>query len=272
MTQLAEPLPFSLETYYPQFLEVGIPEGIPAVRAWRGWIRPFSSNQEAIRILRSFEADRPVTVDRGTLAASGNTHVLPPHWCERLLVSMGTAFEVLLLDREEPRHPTIYCVSPRICRRTFPCHPHSREDIAIVQGRGPLPALCVYSAAEHRFADDQPRIVQFLDQAATYLAKHLIWTKTRRLYTFPDGAEIRMPLPGELIVDCESRIKTHPVMQLVPTTRREWRGFWPGLTAPTGIERHLETIRPTTQCWCGSGSPYEECHRPRELAWFNRPR
>lgn len=257
-----------LKAYYPQFSEVEVPAGTSAIRAWYGRVRPFRDEYIARAILRLFEADMALIIDQGEILPDDVARTLPSHWCEPLLVSMNMVFEVLLLDFEVPQHPRIYCVSPRICRRTFPCHPHLRDDISIAIGRGPLPALCIYSAAEHIFTGEEPRIVQFLDQSATYLAKHLIWTRTRRLYGASDGRVIRAPSPGELIVDCEARIRTFSGVQVVPEHRREWHGYWAGLTAASGLKKHLETIDSTKLCWCGSGVQYGECHRPRELALF----
>ncbi len=256
-----------LESYYPQFFETEVPSGTSATQAWQGYIQPFRNDNIAQRLLRAFEANRSVTVDQGFLSVGDQTARLPQHWAEPLLVSMTTCFKLLVLDYEPPKHPRVYSLSPRICRSLFPWHPHLRDDIPIDYRRGALPALCIYSAAEFTFKAQELRIVEFMDQVATYLAKHLIWTKTRRLYRLPDWRVVQCPVPGELIVDCEPRVghKSSACFQKTETkSRGAWIGYWPGNIAATGPEAHLRTIQPHLPCWCGSGLPYQACHREKE--------
>jgi hypothetical protein len=257
----------ALEGHYPRFFETEVPPGTSATQAWQGYMQPFRDDITARQLLRAFEANRRVTVDQGFLSVEHGAARLPQHWAEPLLVSMTTCFKLLVLDYKPPQHPRVYSLLPRICRRLYPWHPHLRDDIPIDYRSGPLPALCIYSAAEFAFKEHELRLVELMDQAATYLAKHLIWTKTRRLYRLPDWAIIHCPVPGELILDCEPRMVHRSSMcfqKTVPKPRLAWSGYWPGQVAPTGPEAHLRTIKPDFPCWCGSGLSHQACHREKE--------
>ncbi len=205
----------ALEEYYPQFFEAEVPDGISAIQAWTGKIQPFRDDQMARKVIRLLDANMPLSIDQGFLTQPPDGKQLPSHWCEPLLVSMTTVFEILVLDYEKPKHPRGYCTSPPICRGSFPGQPHLRNDLSISYGRGSLPALCVYSAADFTFHERLPRIVQFVDQIATYLAKHLVWMRTRRLIDTVTGSVVHTPLPGEMIstlrVESISPIPLHEI-------------------------------------------------------------
>ena len=119
-----------------------------------------------------------------------------------------------------------------------------------------------------------PRLVEFVDQTATYLAKHVIWLRTRRLYDTATGALLYAPQPGEIIIDTETRDLNHVpgVCKESRQSHRIWLGYWPGTTATMGPVDHTRAIQPESPCWCGSGAKYGSCHRPRELAWLRAAR
>jgi hypothetical protein len=100
------------------------------------------------------------------------------------------------------------------------------------------------------------RSAQFIDQVSLWVARHLIWLRTRRLYRNSLGgiSEIFVPMPGE------------PVGYASPSGQF-WRGHWAGPRArATTAAEHVRSISPNTECWCGSGTNYGGCHRPREAA------
>jgi hypothetical protein len=141
-------------------------------------------------------------------------------------------------------------------RRLSECH-HLRRDKPIrVDGKS-IAALCVYSGAVQRFDSTRNRLEQQLDQTATYLAKYLIWLRTRQLYRRTDEGPklVRHRAP-------------HGKITLAEMSRSPdlfWEGHWPGPCAPSGTEAHLATIKPDDECWCWSGKAYGECCRPREF-------
>jgi hypothetical protein len=136
-------------------------------------------------------------------------------------------------------------------------NPHLRHDKSINIEGVSYPALCVYSGSLQQFGTDRNRIEQFLDQVATYLAKHIIWLRTRRLYRQTvNGSElVRAKLPQERALHAE----------LDRSKDLFCEGHWPGKSAPSGPMPHLATIKPDEECWCWSGEKYCECCRPREL-------
>jgi hypothetical protein len=225
-------------------------------------------------LLRLLDRDMQVDVDQGTLIPSIESFGLQPHRLEQLLVSTSISFSIVVLDYGEKRHPEAYSVAPYIDRIAHPGQPHLRLDRVISHGGRTIPALCVYSAAEYRYSATAPRLVEFLDQTATYLAKHVIWLRTRRLYDAATGALLYAPQPGEIIMDTETRDMTYMlgVCKRSRQSRRIWSGYWPGTTAAMGPVDHTRTIQPDSSCWCGSGERYGSCHRPVELAWLRATR
>ncbi len=247
-----------------------VPPGTSASRAWCGKIRPMDNDDAARKLLRYLDRDMQVDVDQGMLIPAGDDPDLPPHRLEPLLVSTGICFSLVVLDYGEKRHPEAYSVAPYIDPLTNPGQPHLRLDRVLAHAGRMIPALCVYSAAEFRYSAAVPRLAEFLDQTATYLAKHVIWLRTRRLYDAATGVLLYAPRPGEIIIDTETRDVTYVpgVCKKSLQSRRIWSGFWPGKTAAMGPADHTRIIKPQSLCWCGSGEQYGSCHRPTELAWL----
>ena len=109
-----------------------------------------------------------------------------------------------------------------------------------------------------------PRIVQFLDQTATYIGRHIIWLRTRVEIPARFGGTFHVPSPGEPIFDHRPRFETDPIANVRSRRYATWSGYWPGPVAPSGASEHLRTIRPLRECWCCSGKKYGECHRPMD--------
>ena len=180
---------------------------------------------------------------------------MTPHPADKFLIGMHTTFESLFLWIAAVR-ASLACRSNRSCRPTF-CHfIPTHRDCSITIANHRLPAMCVYSGAIFQFAPGTDRIVQFLDQVATYLARHAIWLRTRVLFRCnavgKDKIEDR-PKPGEMIVDTETKEsfdKKHGDLY--------WNGYWPGNTAPSGSEAHLADRNRNEPCWCWSGKPYKD--------------
>jgi len=242
---------------YPQFGRAPVPADSGAVAAWTGVVQPFLGDAVARQFLRCLEAGKSFDVVEGTIEAHAPGHTA--HWADPWLIDMQTRFTLLVLEFEGREHPRAYALRPEISLYCNP-NPHLRCDKTIRIGRQELPALCIYSAAAFTYRPEWPKIVQFLDQASTYLGRHLIWLRTR----VEDGNPARVPAPGELILDVHPRIQTDPVACLANRRPRRWVGYWPGPVAPTGFSEHLRTIRPSQECWCCSGEKYRDCHRPIE--------
>jgi len=244
---------------YPQFTCVPAPVGSGARNAWQGTIQPFADDITAMQILRRIEAGEPFENDAGSLFCQ-QPPAMTPHPADKFLIGMHTTFKVLVLELPQFEHPCAYLLEPELSPHFLSFHPHTRRDCSITIANHRLPAMCVYSGAIFQFAPGTDRIVQFLDQVATYLARHAIWLRTRVLFRCnavgKDKIEDR-PKPGEMIVDTETRKKTFDKKH----GDLYWNGYWPGNTAPSGSEAHLATIKPNRPCWCWSGKPYKDCHR-----------
>jgi hypothetical protein len=250
--------------YYPNFTPAEVPPGTSALHAWIGSMQPFEDDESSRLLLRALDENRPVEIDRGTLRAISYPEV--SHAKEKLLAGMQVTFQLLLLEFPPPAHPRVYGLTPRISEYVFPAHPHLRRDQPIVYGGVSLPALCIYSAADFRYLKQTPQSVEFLDQAATFLAKHLIWIRTRQLFNIPTNKLIYSPSKGSLVLDFEPREEDNvsAVSRCIRRTTRVWKGYWPGKTAPAGVVAHIRTISPNFECWCGSGLLYKNCHLPIE--------
>jgi hypothetical protein len=253
-----------LQCYYPGFSPVEVPSGTSARRAWIGSLQPFEDDESSRLLLRALDENRAVQIDRGTVRAISYPDASHP--LEELLTTMRVSFNLLLLEFAPPVHPRVYGLKPRISQYVFPAHPHLRGDQRIEYRGARLPALCVYSAADFRYLKEIPTSVEFLDQIATFLAKQLIWIRTRRLFDIDTGQLIYAPPAGDLILDFEPRSEDNvPIVSLrVRSTTRIWKGYWPGDTAPVGPAAHVATISPHSECWCGRGLLYRDCHLPNE--------
>jgi hypothetical protein len=252
---------------YPQFEQVPVPDGSDASSAWIGTIQPFSDDTAGRKFLRCVEEGLPFEVVEGTILSNPPSN--STHWADPWLVAMGMRFRLLILEFDDQEHPRAYSLQPEISRSSHPLHPHLRADLVINVGRRELPALCVYSGAVFNFSPKWPRIVQFLDQTAAYIGRHIIWLRTRIEIPASLGDALRVPCPGEPIFDQRPRNETDPLASVRPRGFSTWFGYWPGPVAPSGILEHLRTIRPSSECWCCSGKKYSECHRPSEqrIAW-----
>jgi hypothetical protein len=239
---------------YPQFTPCDVPYGTGASKAYCGFIRPFYDDATARRVLRAIEEDLPLQVSGGRLEVE--LLAQRSHPLDEFLVDMAMPFTILLLEFPGSEHPRTFLLDPPMIPRISQCH-HLRTDKSIQIDGKPLPALCVYSGSLQRFDSCRSRLEQLLDQTATYLAKYLIWRRTRKLYRrTQNGAQLVRPRTPR------GKITTAEVSRSVDLF---WEGYWPGRSAPAGPAAHLATIRPEDECWCWSGKSYVECCRPREL-------
>jgi SEC-C motif-containing protein len=253
-----------LHCYYPGFSPAEVPSGTSARRAWIGSLQPFEDDESSRLLLRALDENRAVQIDRGTVRVISYPDVSHP--LEKLLTTMRVSFQLLLLEFAPPVHPRVYGLKPRISQQLFPAHPHLRGDQRIEYGGARLPALCVYSAADFKYIKEIPPLVEFLDQTATFLAKQLIWIRTRRFFDLDTGRLIYAPPSGDRILDLEPRVEDNVpgVSRYARRATGVWRGYWPGDTAPAGPAAHVATIAPYSECWCGRGLLYRDCHLPYE--------
>jgi hypothetical protein len=239
---------------YTQFIACKVPDDSGASRAFQGYIRPFSDDATARRVLQAIEDGIPLKVNGGRLDAElpdRRDHRLDPY-----LIDMAEPFTVLLLEFPGTERPRSYLLDPPMIPRLSQCI-HLRGDRVININGKPIPALCVYSGAVQQFDRNSSRLEQQLDQTATFLAKYLIWLRTRQLY--------RRTNEGPKLVRCRT---LHGKITMAEVSRSPdlfCEGYWPGRSAPSGPVAHLATIRPEDECWCWSGTPYGECCRPREF-------
>ncbi len=239
---------------YTQFIARRVPEGSGASRAYEGFIRPFSDDGTARRVLRAIEEGIPLQVCGGRLDAELTEPRDNP--LDQYLVDMAELFTILLLEFEGTERPRTFLLDPPMVPRFSQCY-HLRGDRLIQIDGGELAALCVYSGAVQRFDSGRSPLEQQLDQTATYLAKYLIWLRTRQLYrrTNEGPKLVRRRAPHRRIT-----------LDEVPRSRDFfWDGYWPGPCAPSTHEGHLATIKPENECWCWSGKTYSECCRPGEF-------
>jgi hypothetical protein len=257
----------SISLHYPQFQAVDVPAGSSALAAWEGTIQPFLSDALAIAFLETVERDLPFNISEGTMLCKEQAKFAPAHPLARFMVDMTRECKLLILSFAAPIHPRAYLLLPEFSSVFLSNHPHTRGDLAITFRKRKLPALCLYSAAEFKFKSEVERIVEFMDQASVYVARHLIWLRTRKLYraTVLGPQLIHSPKPGELIVDNEVGVHNAAAASIVLPERCFWQGYWPGKEANGLPSHHLRTVKPRSQCWCGSGQSYGDCHRPREM-------
>jgi hypothetical protein len=265
---------------YPQFMLTGVPgllqlsgrtqSGIPIVeqmtptRVWQGVIVPFATDEEAKLALRLLAADLPIAVHGGTLRPAPHVRRMKPHAAEPRLINTDLIFDILVAEFQSPAHPWAFSLSPAILQRPGRHHPHLRSDRSLRLPSRELQALCVYSAAEFAFDPNCPSMPPFLDQVAIFLAKHVIWLKTQRLFD-QNGVMIHDGIDMSTIM---SKIPPDSVWQRVPITTTHWIGFWPGSAAANGAA-HIR-LNPERECWCGKGKLYKNCCLEWERAAYLR--
>jgi len=253
---------------YPKFNRVPVPAGSIAYAAWQGTIQPFADDLTAKQILRRIETGSAFENDAGSLFCR-QAPTMTPHPADRFLGGMDMSFKILILELPQFEHPCAYMLEPELSPHFLSFHPHTRGDCPLIVANRKLPALCVYSGAIFQFTPGVSRIVQFLDQVSTYLARHAIWLRTRVLLSQnawgPDQF-VYKPAPGIPIIDTEfDKLSFHR-----QPGELYWNGYWPGNAAPSGAAKHLATITPNDPCWCWSGKRYRDCHSKREFSELER--
>lgn len=259
----------SISIHYPQFHPVDVPDESSALCAWEGVIQPFASDASARAFLHLVEAQHPFGLSQGTLNCGDedSPNAAHAHWADPFLVNMTQQCKLLVLDFPPPAHPRAYLLSPELSSACHSHHPHSRSDLPITVGKRRVFAACVYSAAEFSFSGEVDRIVEFLDQACVFAARHLIWLRTRKLYCrTPAGRKVvHAPRPGEMIIDTEMAFRNASIASIALKAFQFWDGYWPGKVAEVaGSGDHVRLLDPEGECWCGSGKTFGSCHRPIE--------
>lgn len=244
---------------YPQFIEVPVPAAMLAERAWQGLLQPFIDDERARLVLRALAADQAVNIHAGQVTALSETSLMRPHKAEFRLQNCAIAFDVLILDFPAPAHPWAFSISPILSNRKYPLHPHLRTDRILALPSRLLHGMCVYSAAEFYYDPTVPRLPQFLNQVSIYLAKHVIWLKTQRLFNLANGDMIHDGLNRQTLA---KSIPGNSIWQKQPQLRTGWIGLWPGRVALSGKD-HL-SLDPDGECWCGKGITYKGCCLPAD--------
>jgi hypothetical protein len=228
---------------------------VEPIRAWQGVIQPFETDTAAREAVRLLALDQPVDVSGGRITAPPDANWMMPNPAEPRLVGCNIAFDLLVLEFEPPAHPWVFSLSPAISKLTFPYHPHLRTDRGVHLPSRTINGFCVYSAAEFTFDSALPMIPQFLNQVSVFLAKHVAWCKTQRLFNVVTGEMIHDGVGRE-----QNGVPPNSIWQIHPTD--QWIGFWPGKVAANGRD-HLK-LDPEGECWCGRGGKYKDCCRPEE--------
>lgn len=243
-----------LAEYEEQFAACDVPKNSGAIRAFKGFIRPFSDDQNAREVLRALDENLQLNVWGGRLFAQETQP--KKHRLEDFLVSMALPLTVLVLEFPGKQHPRAFLLDPPMTPR-FSMSPHLRIDKSVEIDGQMRPALCVYSGNLISYRNDRSRLAQFLDQTATYLAKYLVWLRTRQLYrrTHEGDDPVGKRAPHEPVTDGDVN----------QSRDLFWNGHWPGPSAPAGPFAHTTTIKPDDECWCWSGEHYGGCCREREL-------
>jgi hypothetical protein len=257
----AQPAPAAELADYPQFTPCVIPLGSRASRAFSGFLRPFSDDANAQRVLCALKDGVLIEVSGGRLDVGSldvGSKEPPSHPLHQYLVDMAVPCWVLILDFPGEEHPRAYLTDPAMVPRFSECE-HLRYDKSIELDGRTVPALCVYAGNLMRFDPSRSRLEQFLDQTSTYIAKYLIWLRTRELF-------LRTPEGDRLIRARRPNFKITP-KEATASESYLWKGYWPGPSAPSGPFAHLATVKREDECWCWSGERYGECHRPREFAF-----
>jgi len=243
--QPAPPIPT-----YPQFFGTTIPEGSEAVRAYRGYIRPFSDDATARRVLRAITAEQSLDVAAGRLDSEAQG--LPLHPLEAYLDDMTEPCTVVVLEFSGRRHPRAFLVEPLPIRGISGSQHIWWDKTELIDGTK-TPELCIYSGNLFKYDPSVEHLPQFLNQLSTYLAKHLIFLRTRMLHTRQKDGTLRRASyrkPWQQI----------NLGLLKLSKKLVWFGAWIGAAAPHHPAKHLQTIDPDEECWCNSGETYRTCH------------
>jgi hypothetical protein len=257
------PGPLRLASRTPAGQSIIIEEVTPTT-VWQGIIAPFNTDENAKLALRLLAVDHAIPVYGGTLYPGPNTQRIKPHPEEPRLHGTDLVFDVLVTEFEAPAHPWAFSLSPPIFQSRRRNHPHLRSDRTLQLPSTELHAFCVYSSAEFTFDPQRSLLPQFLDQVAIFLAKHVIWLKTQRLFT-PTGAIIHDGIDMSTVL---STIPADAAWSIVPPTPTHWEGLWPGSSAVNGMN-HL-SLDPEKECWCGKGKLYKDCCLLWERAQYSR--
>lgn len=246
---------------YPQFVEAEPPADGLTVSAWRGILQPFESDAAARSILCDMERERTLWVAAGSIRPSRSNE---QHWAHPLLTGMNVACEVMVCAQPDAM-PRAYLLTPRFEPHYADgiVHPHPRADHTILHEGKPLPGLCVFSSAEVRFSDKVNFYTQFLDQLTQYVAKHLVWLRTRRLCRRAGAmtTALYQPVPGEAIAEQPPFARWVQLSNGRVWTIDYWSGYWPGKAARAMTAAdHLRHIKPNQRCWCGLNKQYADCH------------
>src|ERR1700677_3031360 len=91
---------------YQQFISCQPPPGSGAIRAHKGYIRPFSCNEDARVGLRALEARIPLQVAGGRIGVEGAN--LQRHPFEGFLIDVAVPFTILVLGFVGTEHPRAF--------------------------------------------------------------------------------------------------------------------------------------------------------------------
>lgn len=264
---------FQLPEYFRDITIIDPPLGVQCIRAWKATIRPFPAGRDIPLVASDLQQDRIVSVGLG-----GSLHHFEDCTSPHEVVTLPSAsvldrsYTVLVVEREAPKHPLAFSVSPSISRIFFPNHPHLLFERILWRGRR-ADGLCLYRPDEF-----QPgSILDYFFALAIFMAKHTIWAATRKLYCLNNKSRIDIapafwshalcepeftPAIGSLAVPYTT--KTPGMSTIFESGSRGYihaiQGNWLGSFAPHDVSE-ITAIRANRECYCLSGLPFGECHR-----------
>jgi hypothetical protein len=235
-----------ISEHYPSFKDAGT--FLDAPESWLGRISPFGRcpTSELALVIDDLRAGSQVLLQEGSLvhnAACVRAHAGVPFVAALKGIERET-FAVRLIVPCPPVHPKVMAVFPEISSRSFAEHPHlfrsAPRDIPELRTLNPelqrhikarslseLPKampdmLCTYRPGDGEWSWETGDLVDCLDYAALFLAKHAVWVRT--------GADAR--------------------------------ASWIGSQASHNPIDMLNELDPDGECRCGRGRPYRICCRP----------
>lgn len=237
----------SIHEHYPSFEDAG--PFFDAPESWLGRISPFGrcSASDLACVIDDLRAGCGVCLQEGGLLHDPGCHrdhaAVP--FLSALTDLTRDTFALRLVVPMRPIHPKVIAIYPEISSAAFPEHPHlfrtAVRDNPELRRFNPklhqrvtfseLPkmmpdALCTYRPGDGEWSWDTGDLVDCLDFAALFVAKHAIWVRT--------GANDR--------------------------------ALWIGPQASHEAVDMLQELDPDGECRCGGGRRYRDCHRGHDEA------
>jgi hypothetical protein len=216
----------SLPVYYAGFRHAG--GFLDAPESLIGTIRPFAliGDEDMFATIDDLAADEVVLVHRGSLLHNPSCQRAHRRltYADRLIGVQSDAFSIRVILWPPPVHPKAVALYPEISCAAFNDQPHlfrAESYPGMPELSNPMPdALCTYRPGDGEWSWRTHDLVQFLDFAVIYLAKHAVWVRS--------GGDLG--------------------------------GVWLGRHASHAARDLVRELDPDGECRCGRGTRYRDCH------------